>query len=74
MARAGRKPIDPKLRKVKVNLQYTSVHTWAYDELIHEARRVDGSLSEQVANAITLHARRLKRGREKREQSRSRTT
>lgn len=66
MALRGRKPIAPELRKQKVNLAYTSVETWAYDELIHEARRTNGSLTQQVAASIQHYAGRLKASRLKR--------
>jgi hypothetical protein len=68
MTPAGRPTKPPHLRKQKVNLQYTSVERWAYDELVLEAQRIDsGGVKQQIDTALMDRAKKLKKARKARE-------
>ena len=61
MAPAGRKPIDPEKRRVKVNVAYTSVEGRYYNAIINEARATETNVTKQIEAAIVYYAKMLLR-------------
>lgn len=65
MAPAGRKPIDPEKRRVKLNLNttYVSVETWAYNAIVNDSRATGTQIKRYIETAVMEYAKKLLRSR-----------